>query len=461
MASRSPALDSDVRRLGFVGWIGATLLPLVILAVFRWHPHIDAHWESHPAHFWLVLSAAAASTGLGYTVSAAARTRRDARLFFVSLAFIASAGFLGLHALATPGVLVGPNRGFELATPCGLVLAGVFVVLSAVEISPAASVRVLHRAALIEAALFALMLVWAVVSLAQLPPLNGELGPEELNGSQVILGVLGVALYALGALGYLRLYRRRRLRFVLVVTFAFALLAEAMVVIAFAENWHLSWWEWHTLMLGAFAVIALSARAQWHQERFSPLYLDETLAGVKEASVLFADLHAYTTYSEQNNPATVARMLNTYFAKLVPRMEQLGGEVHEIIGDELMVIFNKAGNQPDHALVSARAALALRDDAAVVADQHPEWPRFRIGVNSGPVLSGVIGGESGHRKHGLVGDTVNLAARLQTAAPVGQVVVGQGTYERLPEGAVVERLPLAHVKGKEEEVSAYLLQSLS
>jgi class 3 adenylate cyclase len=314
---------------------------------------------------------------------------------------------------------------------------------------------------LIEAALFALMLVWAVVSLAQLPPLNGELGPEELNGSQVILGVLGVALYALGALGYLRLYRRRRLRFVLVVTFAFALLAEAMVVIAFAENWHLSWWEWHTLMLGAFAVIALSARAQWHQERFSPLYLDETLAGVKEASVLFADLHAYTTYSEQNNPATVARMLNTYFAKLVPRMEQLGGEVHEIIGDELMVIFNKAGNQPDHALVSARAALALRDDAAVIADQHPEWPRFRIGVNSGPVLSGVIGGESGHRKHGLVGDTVNLAARLQTAAPVGQVVVGQGTYERLPEGAVVERLPLAQVKGKEEEVSAYLLQSLS
>ena len=54
----------------------------------------------------------------------------------------------------------------------------------------------------------------------------------------------------------------------------------------------------------------------------------------------------------------------------------------------------------------------------------------------------MIGGESGHRKHGLVGDTVNLAARLQTAAPVGQVVVGEGTQELLPPGALVERLPL-------------------
>jgi class 3 adenylate cyclase len=435
-------------------------VPLVILGVVKLRPHLDVAWESHPAHFWLVFSAAAAATALGYAVSSAARKRRDARLFLVSLGFISSAGFLGLHALATPGVLVGPNRGFELATPCGLVLAGALVALSAVEIPPSVSVRVLHRAMLIEGSLFALMGIWAVVSLAGLPPLDGEIGIEELNGSQIVLGILGVVLYALAAFGYLRLYQRRRLRFVLAVTFAFALLAEAMVVIAFAENWHISWWEWHTLMLAAFATIALAARSQWHEERFSPLYLDETLAGVKEASVLFADLHGYTTYTERNGSAAAARMLNTYFAKLVPHMELLGGDVHSISGDELMVIFNKEGDQPDHALTSARAALALRDDANAIADDHPEWPRFRIGLNSGPVLAGMIGGESGHRKHGLVGDTVNLAARLQTAAPVGQVVVGEGTQELLPPGALVERLPLVHVKGKEQEVGAYLLHSL-
>lgn len=84
------------------------------------HPGFDESWENHPAHFWLVLTAASLSVGLGYAVGAAARRRRDARLFLVSLAFISAAAFLGLHALATPGVLLGKNAGFELATPFGL-----------------------------------------------------------------------------------------------------------------------------------------------------------------------------------------------------------------------------------------------------------------------------------------------------------------------------------------------------
>ena len=60
---------------------------------------------------------------------------------------------------------------------------------------------------------------------------------------------------------------------------AFVLLAEAMVAIAFARNWHLSWWEWHVLMLAAFALVAVGARQSWHEERFADLYLDDTVAG--------------------------------------------------------------------------------------------------------------------------------------------------------------------------------------
>ena len=101
----------------------------------------------------------------------------------------------------------------------------------------------------------------------------------------------------------------------------------------------------------------------------------------------------------------------------------------------------------------------LQDTAAEVARDHPDWPRFRAGVNSGEVLAGVVGGQRGHRKHGVVGDTVNLASRLQAEAPIGEVVVGAETVRRLPPGTVVERLPELRVKGKAEPVEAYVLRS--
>src|SRR5207247_5779428 len=132
--------------------------------------------------------------------------------------------------------------------------------------------------------------------LAELPPLDSALAAEQLDGWQLSLAAAGIALYALAAGGYLRLYRRRGARFVIAVTVAFVLLAEAMVVIAWARNWHASWWEWHLMMLGSFLLIAETARTEWHEERFSALYLDQTLAGARDVSVLLADLSGFTSY---------------------------------------------------------------------------------------------------------------------------------------------------------------------
>ena len=442
-----------------LGVVAVAAVPLALLTLVRQRPQLDARWENHPAHFWLVLAAAAAAVALGYAVFAAASRRRDARLVFVSLAFVVSAGFLGLHALATPGVLLGANPGFELATPVGLLLGGVLVAASGLELGQAASDRVVRRARLALGALVAVMALWATFSLARLPPLDAEIAEEELNGWQTGLGVVGVLLYAAGSAGYARLYRRRGSRFLFAVTSGFALLAAAMIVIAFAENWRISWWEWHLLMLAAFLLIAAAARSEWHEERFSALYLEQTLAGARDASVLFADLAGFTSFSERTDPAEVAEMLNTYFGRILPVLQEIGGEVHQLIGDAIMVVFNKDGDQPEHALLAARAALALQAEAASIAANRPGWPRFRVGVNSGLVQAAVLGG-SGHRKHGLVGDTVNLAARLESEAPVGEVVIGAGTLERLPDSATVRPLPRLRVKGKAEAVEAYVLVAL-
>ena len=402
-------------RWAAAGAVAAAVVPLVLLALLRLRPTLDARWEQHPAHFWLVLAASALATALGYAVAAAARRRRDARLFVVSLGLLSGAGFLGLHALATPGVMVGPNAGFELATPMGLVLGGVFVALSVIDFGPETSRRIMAQSNLMLASLLTLMAVWAVFSLLELPPLRNPLQQEALHGWQLLLAGVGVVGYGVGSLGYLRLYRRRGARFVFAVAVAFALLAAAMIVIAFAVNWRISWWEWHLLMLAAFALIGVAARQEWREERFSALYLEQTLEGAHEASILFADLEGFTRYSERAQPRDVQRMLNGYFSCLVPLMRQLGGDVHQLIGDAVMVVFNKHGDQPDHALLAARAALAFHEAASDSAHMKPDWPGFRVGVNSGEVVTGVLG-ERGHRKHDIIGDTFNLAARLEAQA---------------------------------------------
>src|SRR6476469_6427802 len=187
-------------------WIVALVVPLAVFAILLARPQADRVWESHPAHFWTVLTAAAASVAVGWAVSSAGRRRRDARLFLVSLACLVSAGFLGLHALATPGVLLGKNAGFELATPVGLIIASAFAALSAIEFGPLASGKILRLAPAALAGLALALGVWGLVSLASLPPLDAPLATEELNGWQLALAGVGIGLYSLAALGYLRLY---------------------------------------------------------------------------------------------------------------------------------------------------------------------------------------------------------------------------------------------------------------
>ena len=121
-------------------------LPLAGLALLLGYPDLDAEWDHQPSHFWLVLVVAVVSVGLGLATGEAARRRGDARVFLVALAFLVAAGFLGLHALATPGVLLdATNTGFVIATPVGLLLAAGFAAASALDLSPATSAAIMRR----------------------------------------------------------------------------------------------------------------------------------------------------------------------------------------------------------------------------------------------------------------------------------------------------------------------------
>jgi hypothetical protein len=162
------------------------------------------------------------------------------------LAFLAAAGFLGLHALATPGVLLEKgNAGFTIATPVGLVNAAALAVASSFDLSGSFGRAVIRGQNILRAALVVLLVAWGVASLASLPPLDNPLTPEEAEGPLRFVALVGVALYAIAAIRYRRLYLTTREPLPLAVLTSWILLTEAMVAVTFGRNWQLSWWEWH------------------------------------------------------------------------------------------------------------------------------------------------------------------------------------------------------------------------
>src|SRR5262245_23380124 len=168
-------------RLWPVGLVLA--LPLIGLAVLLVQPELDMAWEHHPSHFWIVLIAAAVNVLLAYVTNIAAGRYRDARLTLISLAFLSTAGFLGLHALVTPGVLLdSPNIGFAIATPVGLIIASVFAAASATPLAGPRAMDVLRVRTLLLGGLIVLMVGWAVFSIARLPPLDGPPPAREGGG---------------------------------------------------------------------------------------------------------------------------------------------------------------------------------------------------------------------------------------------------------------------------------------
>ena len=515
--------------------------PLLGLLVLLGWPEVDGRWEHHPSHFWLVLVTGLINLALGVVAADAARRRGDARLVLVGLSFMAAAGFLGLHALATPGVLLAAsNAGFVVATPVGLLIASVLAAGSSLDLQSVGP-RIVRLQRPMTYGLMAVMVVWAVYSLAGLPPLNSSLDEDRANAVLRLLAFPGLAFYVLASWRYLSLYRLRRSSLALALFAAYVLLAEALLAVTFGRNWHTSWWEWHVLMLVAFVIVARTTRVEYRRSgssvgAFSGLYLDQTLRRVdqrtaagleqlvgaiergestasvvdtmvtrdgisrdeakalsaaareihdldalftpyvspqvaerlradptlaelggveRQVSVLFADLQGFTAFSETRSPAQVIGMLNRYWSAAVPAVTREDGFIERFAGDAIMVVFNAAGNQPDHARRAVRAGLGLQRAAAGIA-LDDGWPRFRVGINSGKAVVGNVG-TAEQRSFTAIGDTTNLASRIQGLGRPGQVIIGETTRQLLDDDAALTPLGAVEVKGKVKPVTAYLV----
>jgi adenylate cyclase len=266
-SARPRPVTATVAPVRALVWLFHLALPLAGLWLLLARPSTDLLWHDAPSHFWLVTAVAMVNVVVGARMSGAARRHGDARLFLVSLAFLSSAGFLLLHGLATPPVLVHhANAGFDLAQPVGLALAAVFAFASSLPLEGAAAAVLLRGQVALRVALAVVLLAWAADSLLDAPPLNAPPQPRDVVGPLVPVAVAAVALYVVAAVRYYSLHRRRPAAMLISIVTAFALLAEAMIAVTLADKWHLSWWEWHALLTLAFGFVAYSAYVQYARE---------------------------------------------------------------------------------------------------------------------------------------------------------------------------------------------------
>jgi class 3 adenylate cyclase len=174
-----------------------------------------------------------------------------------------------------------------------------------------------------------------------------------------------------------------------------------------------------------------------------------------DVSVLFADLQGFTPFSERTPAPEVVAMLNRAFGAAVPAVFAEGGTIVQFMGDALMAVFNAPLRQPDHALRACRAGLALQRGMDAI-ESGAEGPSFRVGINSGPALVGNVGSAELHNFL-AIGDTTNVAARLQSFAEAGTVVLGEKTYQLVRDHVEVRLLGAPELRGRSIAMNVYEL----
>lgn len=175
-------------------------------------------------------------------------------------------------------------------------------------------------------------------------------------------------------------------------------------------------------------------------------------------SILFADIRDFTTFADRGTAREAADFLGAFFSVIVPVVTRHGGHANKLLGDGLLAVFGAPERHDDHA---DRALAAAEEMLAAVEREFGDRCRIGVGINSGLVLAGTIGG-GGLTEYGVVGDPVNVASRVQDATrDLGEpLLLTEATHCLLehPDGRLSRRGDIA-LKGKDRRVGIYGLQS--
>ena len=180
----------------------------------------------------------------------------------------------------------------------------------------------------------------------------------------------------------------------------------------------------------------------------------------KQVTVLFCDIADSTTLAARLGPDRMHRVLNAFFASALEVVHRFEGTVNQFLGDGLMALFGAPLTHEDHPRRAVLAAMAIRDAVRKASAQwldEPDGLRIRIGLNTGAVVVGKIG-DNLRMDYTAVGDTTNVAARLQAEAEPGTIVIGEEVLQHVRRHVQVTPLGMRRLKGKPDPVPLYRIE---
>lgn len=170
----------------------------------------------------------------------------------------------------------------------------------------------------------------------------------------------------------------------------------------------------------------------------------------KTVTTLFADIRGFTAMSEKHSPARVVSLLNSYLEKMTDLVFDNGGTLDKYVGDEIMATYNVPLNQKNHALAAIKTALEMQETIRKLG----KGLKYGIGINTGPAIVGNIGGKR-RLDYTVIGDSVNLASRLCSAAKPNQTLISEHTYNLVKNKIKAKALDPIKVKGKVKLIKIY------
>ncbi len=177
-------------------------------------------------------------------------------------------------------------------------------------------------------------------------------------------------------------------------------------------------------------------------------------------TVLFADLRRFTSYAERRDPVSLLATVNSYLTIAADSVLHYGGMLDKFMGDAAMALFNAREPQPDHAMRAIKAALYIQERMAFFNSQVAPALQFGIGISTGEAVVGNVGTPTIHNYTAL-GDTVNVAARLESKAKGGEILLGGETYRLVSHWFAAEPVGLLTVRGRRSKIEGYRLTKLS